>query len=90
MPHSHLPVVPVAPILNLDARPPLGTHPVPSVLDAGDVRLLTVGGEQVDAQEPVALPAQAAMASKTAKAGRRATGDVLGMGASWRSMVNDA
>lgn len=43
MPHSHLPVVPVAPILNLDARPPLGTHPVPSVLDAGDVRLLTAG-----------------------------------------------
>lgn len=28
-----------------------------------DVRLLTVGGEQVDAQEPVALPAQAAMAA---------------------------
>ena len=43
MPHTHLPVVPVAPILNLDARPPLETHPVPSVLDAGDVRLLTAG-----------------------------------------------
>lgn len=41
--HTHLPVVPVAPILNLDLPAPATAQPVPCVLDAGEVRLLTAG-----------------------------------------------
>lgn len=45
MAHLHLPVVPVAPVLSLDAAPPAPpvSAAMPCVLDAGEFRLLTAG-----------------------------------------------